>query len=52
MCIPFVGYCCIIYMQCAADSFRINTSTDAAFGKAQIGSQCPEDYIGIEGNLF
>ena len=36
-------------MQCAADSFRINTSTDAAFGKAQIGSQCPEDYIGIEG---
>lgn len=39
-------------MQCAADSFRINTSTDAAFGKAQIGSQCPEDYIGIEGNFL
>ena len=36
-------------MQCAADSFRINSATQAAYTKAQIGSNCSEDYIGIEG---
>ena len=38
-------------MQCAADSFRINSATQAAYTKAQIGSNCSEDYIGIEGIL-
>ena len=44
-----LGYCCIIYMQCSTSAFRINTSTQAAYTQAQIGSNCPEDYIGIEG---
>jgi len=44
------GYCCIIYMQCSTSAFRINTSTQAAYTKSQIGSNCPEDYIGIEGS--
>ena len=50
----FLGYCCIIYMQCSTAAFRINTSTAAGYTKAQIGSNCPEDYIGIEGveNIF
>merc|ERR1711971_1377370 len=44
------GYCCIIYMQCSTAAFRINSSTQAAYTKSQIGSNCPEDYIGIEGS--
>ena len=36
-------------MQCSTSAFRINTSTAAAYTKSQIGSNCPEDYIGIEG---
>ena len=41
-------------MQCSTSAFRINTSTQAAYTKSQIGSNCPEDYIGIEGmeNIF
>ena len=50
----FLGYCCIIYMQCSTSAFRIHTSTQAAYTKSQIGSNCSEDYIGIEGmqNIF
>jgi len=44
------GYCCIIYMQCSTAAFRINSSTQAAYTKSQIGSNCSEDYIGIEGS--
>ena len=47
-----LGYCCIIYMQCAADAFRINSATNAAYEKSQIGSNCSEDYIGIEGIFY
>ena len=36
-------------MQCASTSFRINSATNGGFTKAQIGSRCSEDYIGIEG---
>ena len=36
-------------MQCSTSAFRINTSTSATYAKSQIGSNCPEDYIGIEG---
>ena len=36
-------------MQCSSTSFRINSATSATFAKAQIGSRCSEDYIGIEG---
>ena len=39
-------------MQCAADAFRINSATSATYAKAQIGSNCSEDYIGIEGRLL
>ena len=38
-------------MQCSTAAFRINTGTSATYAKAQIGSNCPEDYIGIEGEL-
>ena len=44
------GYCCVIYMQCAADSFRINTGGQADYTKAKIGSNCSEDFITIEGS--
>ena len=37
------GYCCIVWMQCASTSFRINSATSADFDKAQIGSNCSED---------
>ena len=48
----FLGYCCIIYMQCTdANSFTINPGTGGndmwTMGKIQ--SNCAEDYIGIEG---
>ena len=36
-------------MQCDDTSFRINTGTSATYTKGQIGSNCNEDYIGIEG---
>ena len=36
-------------MQCSTAAFRINSSTQAAYTKSQIGSNCSEDYIGIEG---
>ena len=39
-------------MQCSTAAFRINTGTSATYAKAQIGSNCPEDYIGIEGELL
>jgi hypothetical protein len=39
-------------MQCAADAFRINSATNAAYEKSQIGSNCSEDYIGIEGIFY
>ena len=35
-------------MQCASDSFRINSASSAPYDKAQIGSNCSEDYIEIE----
>ena len=39
-------------MQCSTAAFRLNSATAAGYTKAQIGSNCPEDYIGIEGNKF
>ena len=41
-------------MQCSTAAFRINSSTTATYTKSQIGSNCSEDYIGIEGmqNIF
>jgi hypothetical protein len=48
----FSGYCCIIYMQCAADEFRLNSGTVAALTMAKVGSNCSEDYVEIEGNLL
>ena len=42
------GYCCIVWMQCANDAFRLNSATSGDFDKAQIGSNCSEDYIEIE----
>ena len=39
-------------MQCSTAAFRINSSTQAAYTKSQIGSNCKEDYIGIEGIKF
>ena len=41
-------------MQCSTAAFRLNSATAAGYTKAQIGSNCPEDYIGIEGveNIF
>ena len=44
------GYCCIVYMQCSSTEFRINTGTAADFTEASQGSNCPEDYIEIEGS--
>ena len=39
-------------MQCSTAAFRINSSTTATYTKSQIGSNCSEDYIGIEGIKF
>ena len=39
-------------MQCSTAAFRINSATQAAYTKSQIGSNCSEDYIGIEGIKF
>ena len=39
-------------MQCAADSFRINSAGSATYAEAQIGSNCSLDYIGIEGRFI
>ena len=51
----FLGYCCIIYMQCTdANSFTINPGTGGndmwTMGKIQ--SNCAEDYIWIEGCIL
>ena len=47
------GYCCVVYSECAgeADAFRINTSgTDFKTpSPADIGSNCTEDYVVIDG---
>ena len=51
----FSGYCCIIYMQCSSTSFRINPGSpggSATWATSNIGSNCSEDYIGIEGICF
>ena len=48
----FLGYCCIIYMQCTdTNSFTINPGIggSATWTMAKIQSNCDEDYIGIEG---
>ena len=37
-------------MQCSATSFRINPSPDE--GQAGTGTDCSEDYIGIEGTVL
>ena len=35
-------------MQCSSTSFRINHAGDDDFGTAEVGTNCSEDYIGIE----
>ena len=47
--IYIIGYCCVIFMQCSATSFRLNNAGIAAYTQAMQGSDCSEDYIGIEG---
>ena len=37
-------------MQCSSTTFRINNANIAAFGQAKVGTNCSEDYIGIEGS--
>ena len=37
-----------MWMQCANDAFRLDSATSGDFDKAQIGSNCSEDYIEIE----
>lgn len=44
------GYCCNVYMQCSATSFRLNNANVAAFTMAKTGTLCSEDYITIEGS--
>ena len=47
-----LGYCCVIFMQCSSTEFRINNAGIAAFTQAKVGTNCSEDYIGIEGIYF
>ena len=44
-----LGYCCVLFMQCSSTTFRINNAGIAAFTTAKVGTNCSEDYIGIEG---
>merc|ERR1712156_850825 len=44
------GYCCNVYMQCSATSFRLNNANVAGFTMAKHGTLCSEDYITIEGS--
>ena len=37
-------------MQCASTTFRINNAGIAGFTQAKVGTNCSEDYIGIEGS--
>ena len=39
-------------MQCSSTEFRINNAGIAAFTQAKVGTNCSEDYIGIEGIYF
>ena len=39
-------------MQCSSTTFRINNAGIAAFTQAKVGSNCSEDYIGIEGKYL
>ena len=36
-------------MQCSATAFRLNASPNDGWAQAGVGSDCSEDYIGIEG---
>ena len=38
-------------MQCSSTTFRLNNASIAAFTTAKVGTNCSEDYIGIEGTL-
>ena len=45
------GYCCVTYMKCTSGSyqFSLNTGASATFVLAKQGTDCSEDYVGIEG---
>ena len=47
------GYCCVTYMKCTSGSyqFSLNTGASATFALAKQGTDCSEDYVGIEGNF-
>ena len=45
--------CCIAYEPCPdANSFRFNTAGNAIYAIGDIGSNCSEDYLVLEGGIF
>ena len=52
--ISLQGYCCVTYMKCTSGSyqFSLNTAGSATFTLAKQGTDCSEDYVGIEGKYL